>query len=53
MVDSFWSQFLISNENIFNKEQPLLYTFLKQLKPLEFQENKISVGCENRGLKIF
>jgi chromosomal replication initiator protein len=53
MVDSFWSQFLVSNENIFNKEEPLLYTFLKQLKPLELQENKISIGCENRGLKIF
>ena len=53
MLASFWSQFLTSIENDFNKNQPVLFTFLKQLKPVQLTEDKIILGCENPGLKIF
>lgn len=53
MLISFWSQFLSSIESDFNKNQPVLFTFLKQLKPVEMMENKLVLGCENPGLKIF
>ncbi len=53
MLISFWSQFLTSIEIDFNKNQPVLFTFLKQLKPVELTEEKLILGCENPGLKLF
>ena len=53
MQSSVWSQFLTSAETGFNKKQPVLYLFLKQLQMVDLDDNKITLSCNNSGLKIF
>ncbi len=52
ILSSFWDQFLepfAKNQ----KKAPVLFSFLKQLSPVELTENKIILGCQNPGLKFY
>lgn len=53
MASSVWGQFLTSSEAGFNKKQPVLFLFLKQLQLLDINNEKLVLGCNNSGLKIF
>jgi len=48
-----WGDFLSSLENGFSKKQPVLVLFLKQLHVVNLTDNKITLGYENLGLRIF
>src|SRR3990167_5912385 len=51
ILSSFWDKFLESLAK--NKKVPVLFSFLKQLKPVELTEEKIVLGCQNQGLKFY
>lgn len=52
MLSSFWNDFLKSLEA--NKQKtPVLYSLLKQLKPVELTENRLTLSCNNQGFKFF
>lgn len=51
-LSSFWDQFLASLAKS-QKKVPVLFSFLKQLRPVELTEDKIVLGCENPGLKFY
>ncbi|MBI2641717.1 chromosomal replication initiator protein DnaA [Candidatus Roizmanbacteria bacterium] len=52
MLSAFWTGFLKSLET--NKKKiPVLYSLLKQLKPIELSENRIILGCHNQAFKFF
>lgn len=53
MTSSLWSDFLTSIKNDFNKKQPVLYLFLKQLQFVNLTDDKLILGCNNSGLKIY
>lgn len=52
MLQSFWDGFLQYVEKN-DQRNPIVYSILKQLHPLEITEQKIVVGCENQGIRIF
>ncbi len=52
ILSTFWDQFLGSLLKD-KKEPPLLYSLSKQLQPIELTENKITLGCQNQGLKFY
>lgn len=52
MLSSFWTGFLKFLEKD-QKNIPILYSLLNQLKPVELTEKKIVLGCSNQGLKFF
>ncbi len=52
ILSSFWDEFLLS----FGKDQkaiPFLFSFLKQLHPVELTEDSITLGCQNPPVKLF
>lgn len=53
MLESFWVQFVSFLEKNIAPSQPLLFSFLKQIKPVQLLEKKLILGCDNPGLKIF
>lgn len=51
-LGSFWDEFLAKFEA--NQEKhSVLYSVLKQSKPIELTEEKIVIGCNNLGIKKF
>ncbi len=52
MLSSFWNDLLRS---LSGKEQniPILFSLLKQLRPLELTDKKIVLGCNNQGVRFF
>ncbi|MEK7071118.1 MAG: chromosomal replication initiator protein DnaA [Patescibacteria group bacterium] len=52
MLASFWEQFLqyISAEK---ESNPIFYSLLKQLKPVEIGEKKVVLSCSNQGVALF
>ncbi len=53
MLEKFWSDFLSFLEPEIADSQPVFFSFLKQLKPTQLLEDKIVLGCQNTGLKLF
>src|SRR3989344_7644130 len=54
ILSSFWDQFLESL--LVGKDKnnpPVIYSLSKQLHPVELTENKITLGCENTGMKFY
>lgn len=52
MLSSIWKDFLqFADEN--GKVNPILLSLLKQLKPIDLQENKVVLGCESSGARIY
>lgn len=52
MLTSFWSNFLkFVGKN--SKENPIIYSLLKQLQPIEMSENHLALSCENPGFVFF
>ncbi len=52
ILSSFWNDFLGFLEKD-KQKVPVLYSVLKQVKPIEMTENEILIGCENQGVKFF
>ena len=52
MLSSFWNELLASIEKR-QKDVPILFSLLKQLRPMELTDKKIVLGCSNQGLKFF
>ncbi|MFW5703845.1 MAG: chromosomal replication initiator protein DnaA [Patescibacteria group bacterium] len=52
MLSSIWNDFVQFVEQN-NKLNPLLFSLLRQIKPVELQEEAIVISCENLGAKIF
>lgn len=52
MLSSIWNDFLqfVETNNAMN---PLLFSLVKQIKPVELKEETIVIACENLGAKIF
>lgn len=53
MLPHIWSQFLAQVEKDFNKRQPALFLFLKQLEFVSLQENRLTLNCHNPGLRSY
>ncbi len=52
MQPSKWTEFLEDLEK--NKQgSPVIASLLKQLKPLDFDQDRVVLGCQNQGLKFF
>ncbi len=52
LLSSFWNGFLESfSKN--KKRAPILFSVLRQAKPLEITEDKIVLGCDSQGVRIF
>ncbi len=52
MLSSFWSDFLqVQDED--PKKNKILISILKETKPLDMTEEKIILGCDNIGSKLF
>lgn len=51
LLQSFWGSFLAELEKN-QKKTPILYSILKQLKPIDINESTITLGC-NSGQKFF
>lgn len=52
MLSTFWTQFLVEIEDI-KDQNPIVYSLIKQLTPLELTEKKLLLSCENQGLALF
>jgi chromosomal replication initiator protein len=53
ILSSFWNDFLDKLQASDIKNIPVLYSLLKQLKPLSLVENKLTLGCNNSGMRFF
>jgi len=51
-LSSLWDEFLIKLEKN-QSDNPVLYSVLKQLIPVELTEEKIVLGCSGQGIKSF
>lgn len=51
-VSSFWNQFLTKLEEVEGKKS-VLYSVLKQIRPIELTEEKIIIACDSYGVKKF
>lgn len=52
MLSSFWSNFLKYVEKN-GKDNPIIYSLLKQLQPVEMSEKTLSLACDNPGFVFF
>lgn len=52
VLSSFWDGFLESLTKNQSKI-PILFSVLKQVKPVELSEEKVVVGCDNLGVRLF
>ncbi len=52
MLSSFWSNFLKFVEKN-SKENPIIYSLLKQLQPVEISETHLTLACDNPGFVFF
>ncbi len=52
MLSSVWREFLIFFEKN-QKKSPIVFSVLKQLKPVELTEKKLVLACENLGVKMY
>ncbi|OGK19429.1 chromosomal replication initiator protein DnaA [Candidatus Roizmanbacteria bacterium RIFCSPLOWO2_12_FULL_40_12] len=52
MLSTFWSGFLRFVEKN-SKENPVIYSLLKQLRPIEMSEKHIVLSCDNPGFVFF
>ncbi len=52
MLASFWTDFLtfLSDEK---EKNPIIYSLIKQLTPIELTEGKVVVSCDNQGLAYY
>ncbi len=53
MLDVFWREFLTYLSAEFAKKQPVIFLFLKQLKPTTLNNDRLVLSCTNQGLKTF
>jgi len=52
ILSSFWDEFLLaltSNE----QNSPILFSALKHVRPVELTEERVVVGCDSNGTKVF
>lgn len=52
MLSSFWSGFLRFVEKN-GKENPIIYSLLRQLQPVEMGETRLTLACQNPGFVFF
>lgn len=52
MLSTFWTQFLGQIEDI-KDQNPIIYSLIKQLTPLELTEKELVLSCDNQGLALF
>lgn len=52
LLSSFWNEFLTKFEK-YSEKNSVLFSILKQTKPIELQEDKIIIGCNSFGVKKF
>jgi chromosomal replication initiator protein len=52
LLGSFWNQFLTKLEEVQDKKS-VLYSILKQARPIELTEEKIIIACDSYGIKKF
>jgi len=52
ILSSLWNEFLESLQQT-DEKVPVLYSLLKQLKPVSLIDNKLSLGCVNSGMRFF
>lgn len=52
MLSSIWKDFLQFADTD-GRVNPILLSLLKQLKPIELQEDKVVLGCESSGARIY
>lgn len=52
LLGSFWNQFLAKLEEVKEKKS-VLYSILKQTRPIELTEEKIIIACDSYGIKKF
>lgn len=52
MLSSFWSGFLKFAEKE-QQKSPIIFSILKQLKPIEMTQEKVIVSCENNGVRLY
>jgi len=52
MLSSFWDKFLESLSQD-QQKNPILYSVLKQTKPIELTDHTITISCENQGACFF
>lgn len=53
ILSSLWNDFLNKVQSADVKNIPVLYSLLKQLKPISLIENKLTLGCDNMGMRFF
>lgn len=52
LLSAFWDEFLTKLKE--NKgEKSVIYSILKQTRPIDLTEEKIIIGCDNQGIKKF
>lgn len=49
---AFWNEFLNYVEQN-QKQNPVIYSLLKQLRPGDVADNKITLACENHGIRMY
>lgn len=52
LLSSFWDEFLIA-VTAKKENSPIIFSALKHVKPVELTEEKIVVGCDSNGTKVF
>ena len=52
LLGSFWDEFLAKFKEI-KGEKSVLYSVLKQTRPVELTERTLVIGCNNQGIKKF
>jgi len=52
ILSSIWNDFLNELQQT-DAKVPVLYSLLKQLKPISLADNKLTLGCNNNGMKFF
>jgi chromosomal replication initiator protein len=52
VLQSFWTEFLSYVEKN-DRDNPIILSILKQLSPAELTDQKVTVACENNGVKMY
>ena len=52
ILSSLWNDFLTNLQQT-DVKIPVLYSLLKQLKPISLADNKLTLGCSNTGMRFF
>ncbi len=52
LLSSFWDEFLLALTTN-QQNSPILFSTLKHVRPVELTEEKIIIGCDSNGTKVF